>query len=147
MENELFGRPGRYAMRVDVPARGARLDLDGLGGDLCWYGLAWLWRLRILIGRLFGERLRLHRPDAVTVGSTVDWWTVASVDDTHLVLHTDQWFTGEAWLGYRIEDGVLTQVGALRPNGVIGRVYWWAVYPIHFVVFRVMARRQARRSR
>jgi hypothetical protein len=136
----------RYAMRVHVPARGRRLDLSELGGSLHWYGLAWSWWLRILLGRFFGERLSLHRPEQIAVGSIVDWWKVVAVDETQIVLHTDQWFPGEAWLGYRIEDGVLTQVGALRPKGLLGRLYWWIVWPIHVVVFRLMARRQARRS-
>ena len=147
---DLFDQPqqdGLFAMRVEVPARGERLDLTGLGGSLRWYGLVWTWWLRIALGWFFGERLRLHRPDRVTPGSTVDWWTVVEVDESRLVLHTDKWFSGEAWLGYRIADGTLTQVGALRPRGWLGRTYWWAVYPVHLVVFRIMARRQARRAR
>jgi hypothetical protein len=38
---------------------------------------------------------------------------------------------------------VLLNAGA---GVVLGWLYWWAVYPIHLVVFGVMARRQARRT-
>ncbi|WP_424189173.1 DUF2867 domain-containing protein [Actinokineospora sp. G85] len=130
-------------------ARGARLDLSRCGGNLHWYGWAWAWVLRIWLGKLFGEELVLRKPDEVVVGAAVDWWTIASTDEHHIVLYTDKWFCGEAWLGYRIDTGTtprLRQVGALRSRGLLGWAYWRAVYPIHLVVFRVMARKQTRRA-
>ncbi|MGV3758490.1 MAG: DUF2867 domain-containing protein [Actinomycetota bacterium] len=130
-----------------------RAGLGECGGDLGWYGLAWAWRLRILLGRPFGERLSLHRPAEVVPGATVDWWTVARSDDSALVLFTDRWFSGEAWLGYAIEpppaddpdgDARLVQVGALRAKGLLGVVYWRVLWPVHLVVFELMAKRQAK---
>ncbi|WP_018686439.1 DUF2867 domain-containing protein [Actinokineospora enzanensis] len=135
--------------RIEVgpgDAPGARLDLRRCGGSLRWYGWAWAWWLRIMLGRLFGERLTLHRPASVARGATVDWWTVADFGDRHIVLMTEKWFCGEAWLAYRIGDTELEQVGALRAKGMLGWVYWRAVYPIHLVVFKVMARKQVRRA-
>ncbi|WP_455571434.1 DUF2867 domain-containing protein [Actinokineospora sp. 24-640] len=137
---------GVYTLRTEVAARGSRLELAGLGGSLRWYGLAWAWRLRIVVGWFFGEQLRLQRPAVLARGAAVDWWTVVDVGESHLVLYTDRWFTGEAWLAYRVEGGRLEQVGALRSRGLLGWLYWWAVYPIHLVVFGVMARKQARRT-
>lgn len=145
---------GVYLMRghADVsPANvaGAERDLASCGGDLRWYGWSWAWRLRILLGRLFGERLTLHRPPAVVPGATVDWWTVRRFRDNELVLETDKWFCGEAWLGYAVRRDPtphVVQVGALRPLGLVGVFYWRAVWPIHRVVFRVMAKRQAVRA-
>jgi uncharacterized protein YbjT (DUF2867 family) len=156
LHTTLFDLPGGtqqgvYSMREhasvdpgDVEA--VREGLRACGGDLGWYGLAWAWRLRILLGRPFGERLELHRPDRVERGARVDWWEVADLDDGTLVLRTDRWFCGEAWLGYRVSDGAeptVTQVGALRSRGLLGVVYWRLVWPIHLVVFEVMAKRQA----
>ncbi len=145
---------GVYAMRghadvdpVDLP--GAEADLGSCGGDLHWYGAAFAWRLRLLLGRLFGERLRLHRPAAVEVGARVDWWTVDRYEPALLVLGTDRWFCGEAWLGYAVRREPrphVVQVGALRPRGLIGVVYWRLLLPIHVVVFRVMAKQQAVRA-
>ncbi|GLZ36406.1 NAD-dependent dehydratase [Actinokineospora sp. NBRC 105648] len=142
---------GVFALSTKVPvepgdASGARLDLRKCGGSLRWYGWAWAWWLRIVLGRLFGERLSLHRPAKVERGARVDWWTVAEFSDHHIVLMTDKWFCGEAWLGYRIGASGLEQVGALRSRGLLGWVYWRAVYPIHLVVFRVMARKQVTRA-
>jgi uncharacterized protein YbjT (DUF2867 family) len=142
---------GVYAMHehADVASNDVEAVSDGLeecGGDLGWYGLAAAWRLRILIGRPFGERLRLHRPTILSVGARVDWWTVAAEGPGMLVLRTDEWFCGEAWLAYRVERGAsprVVQVGALRTRGLLGVVYWRLVWPIHLVVFEVMAKRQA----
>lgn len=145
---------GVYAMRSHAPvdsaeAEVARDDLDRCGGDLEWYGLPWAWRLRIWIGRPFGERLRLRRPPKVESGAGVDWWRVEEKDRDTLVLGTTEWFCGEAWLGYHITDSErpeVQQVGALRPKGLLGLAYWRTVWPIHLIVFHQMARRRARRA-
>lgn len=130
--------------------RGAELDLSECGGDVHWYGVAWAWRVRIQLGRLFGEQLRFHHPEVLEPGATVDWWTVEQTTPTTLVLGTDQWFCGEAWLAYRtVHDprAELQQVGALRAKGALGWAYWRLLWPVHWVVFRLMARRQAHRAR
>lgn len=145
---------GLYVMRghadldeADLP--GAEADLRSGGGDLRWYGVAWAWRLRLLLGRLFGERLSLHRPPVVDEGATLDWWRVERLGEGRLVLGTDRWFCGEAWLGYDVRRAPrphVTQVGVLRPKGLTGVVYWRLLWPIHLVVFELMAKRQARRA-
>jgi len=146
---------GVYAMRsyaevAPEDAAGAKADLGNCGGDLRWYGLPLAWRLRMVVGRLFGERLPLSRPAAVEQGAQVDWWRVAVRTDDTLVLTTSEWFSGEAWLGYEVggsgDRQRVEQVAALRPKGLLGLAYWRALYPIHLVVFRVMSRRQAQRS-
>ena len=148
-------RDGVYAMRSEAPlpaadVAGVQSDLRRCGGDLRWYGLAWAWRLRMLLGRAFGERLRLGRPPALEPGAAVDWWQVAHVSDDALVLRTSSWFCGEAWLGFRMHEAPrprLVQVVALRPRGVVGLVYWWALWPAHVVVLRIASRHRARRAR
>jgi uncharacterized protein YbjT (DUF2867 family) len=138
-----------HAVLTATDTRGAKRDLGLCGGDLAWYGLPWAWKLRMLFGRLFGEHLSLGRPAAVEAGAKVDWWRVEKKTDDTLVLGTTEWFCGEAWLGYRVTEAPtprLEQVGALRPKGLLGLVYWRALWPIHLIVFRVMSRRQARRA-
>ena len=148
-------RDGVYSMRSHAAVapedtEGAKADLGRCGGDLRWYGLPWAWRLRIVLGGLFGERLLLSRPAVVEQGAQVDWWRVAVKSDDTLVLTTTEWFCGEAWLGYQVggPDGQrrVEQIAALRPKGLAGLVYWRALYPIHLIVFRMMSRRQARRA-
>lgn len=156
LHEHLFDLPtgthdGVYAMREHATV--GRQDVEAVcaglracGGDLAWYGLPWAWRLRILVGRPFGERLHLHRPAEVVEGAAVDWWVVVRADRCTLVLRTDRWFCGEAWLGYRVVDDDaprVEQVGALRSKGLLGVVYWRLVWPVHLVVFEVMAKQQA----
>ena len=148
-------RDGVYSMRshADVAAEdtvSAKADLGRCGGDLRWYGLASAWRLRIMLGRMFGERLRLTRPAVLKQDAQVDWWRVAAKSDDTLVLTTTEWFCGEGWLGYVVRapdgHGRVEQVAALRPKGLLGLAYWRVLYPIHLVVFQVMSRRRARRA-
>lgn len=144
-------RDGVYAMtaRAALPAGAApaaRDDLTRAGGDLGWYGLAPAWRARMLLGRIAGERLHLRRPETVEEGATVDWWRVERATAGSLVLGTDRWFCGEAWLGYRVVDGSaarVEQVAALRPRGLGGFLYWRALWPVHLLVLRLMAARRA----
>lgn len=145
---------GVYTVRVEEPvdldlAPAARSDLDRAGGDLSWYGTVRGWRLRLALGRLLGERVALHRPLAVEEGAAVDWWTVRRRDASSLVLATTAWFCGEAWLGYRVAGpgDRVELVGALRPRGLPGFLYWRVLRPVHAVVFRRMARHRVVRAR
>jgi uncharacterized protein YbjT (DUF2867 family) len=155
----LFDRPeglagGVYSMRCATPLApdqvvAARVRLGRVGGDLGWYGMAWAWRLRLRLGRLFGEHLSLRRPERIEPGATIDWWTVTRADEDHLVLAATDWFCGEGWLGYRIACPPLRleQVAAFRPKGLLGLAYWRMLWPVHWVVFRAMARSQVRPAR
>jgi len=156
---------GTYVMRteVQVPSEriaALRVDLTQCGGDLGWYGPRWPWRLRVFLGRLFGEDLCLHRPEQFHVGSVADWWTIERLNADCLVLGTTAWFFGDAWLGYFVMSGPrsmtagrvrsqarLVQVAAFRPRGIPGFVYWRLLWPVHRWVFRSMVNHRVRRAR
>jgi uncharacterized protein YbjT (DUF2867 family) len=145
-----FARVRARSVGTGGEVAGVRVDLDNAGGELGWYGVPRLWGLRLTMGRLFGEDLRLERPDRVEVGARVDWWDVEVRDGRTLVLGTTSWFCGEAWLGYRVVGALPTrieQVGALRTRGLVGQVYWWLLWPIHQVVFRAMVHHRVRSAR
>ena len=157
LEADLLERPsgldeGVYTERVSVdvqPAdRGALdADFDKVGGDLDWYGLPWGWRVRIWAGRLMGERWHLRGPSAVVGGERVDWWVIADRAPGALVLRGEDWFPGDGWLGWRVEEDHLVQVGALRPKGVPGFLYWKLLQPVHRRVFEAQARHRLVRAR
>ncbi len=136
---------------------GMEADLDDCGGQLTWYGWPYAWQLRIALGHVFDEDLRLGRPEQVVEGAVVDWWTVETREPQTLVLATRTWFCGEAWLGFRVSSTHpvrIEQIGALRTRGLVGLAYWWLLWPIHQIAFRAMvhhrvvrARRMARRTR
>ena len=145
---------GVYTMRCAAPlpkdlVDAVRANLGRVGGELGWYGMPLAWRLRLRLGRFFGERLSLRRPGRIERGAQVDWWTVTRADGDHLVLAATDWFCGEGWLGYRIASSPprFEQVAAFRPKGLLGLAYWRLLWPVHWVVFRIMARGQLHHAR
>ena len=143
-------RDGVYTVRVEVPlpnevSERLDADLDRIGGSYSWYGLAFAWRARALLGRLVGERWKPHRAQAVVAGETVDWWLVTQREARTLVLRSTDWFPGEGWLGFHAGEHQLVQVGALRPKGIPGFLYWKALQPVHGRVFRALARHRVAR--
>ena len=136
------------ASSVPVPADvAARIDddLDRIGDSYEWYGLASAWRARAMLGRLVGEVWQLEKPRSLGEGETVDWWTVTRREPGTLVLRSSDWFPGEGWLGYRVDEHELVQVGALRPKGVPGFVYWKVLQAVHRQVFAALARHRLER--
>jgi uncharacterized protein YbjT (DUF2867 family) len=143
---------GVYTVRVSVPlphdsVAALDADLDRIGGNFDWYGLAWAWRARAGLGRLVGERWNLGRDHPIAAGESVDWWLVKQRDPGRLVLRSIDWFPGEGWLGYQTEGDEVIQVGALRPKGIPGFLYWKALQPVHRRVFRALARHRVERAR
>ncbi|HEY5093373.1 MAG TPA: DUF2867 domain-containing protein [Acidimicrobiales bacterium] len=123
-----------------------RRDLKTIGGTLSWYGAAPGWALRLVLGRIVGEKLRRQRPETLVPGALVDWWRIAQINETQLVLRSDGWLSGDAWLGYCIHEGSLQQVAAFRPRGVPGFLYWTLLGPFHRIVFNQMVRHRLHRA-
>ncbi len=141
---------GVYTVRVSAPLSGeasVRLDadLDRIGGSYSWYGLTFAWRVRAMLGRLVGERWTLGSPPALIEGQTVDWWYVTRRSPGMLVLRATSWFFGDAWFGYQCSEDALVQVGAFRPLGVPGFLYWKMLQPVHRKVFAALAHTRVRR--
>jgi uncharacterized protein YbjT (DUF2867 family) len=140
---------GIYTFTTERPIPDGRADavaaeLRTIGGRFGWYGSASGWALRLVLGRLFGERLHRRRAPAIEPGALVDWWHVDRVANGELVLRSVGWFPGEAWLGYRVHGDRLQQVAAFRPKGIPGFLYWKLLVPIHHIAFARMANRRVR---
>jgi hypothetical protein len=130
-----------------------------IGGGVGWYSWPLAWRVRGWIDRLSGgPGLRRGRRDAVDlrVGDAVDFWRVESlVPGSLLRLRAEMRLPGRAWLEFSIDaeggGATLHQRAVFYPNGLLGRLYWWAVLPFHGVVFggmlRSLARAAERRAR
>ena len=50
---------------------------------------------------------------------------------------------GEAWLEFKIKDGILHQEATFRPLGLSGRLYWYSVLPFHGLIFNGMLKKLA----
>lgn len=127
-----------------------------IGGGNGWYAADGLWRLRGWMDRLVGgPGLRRGRrdPERVAFGEALDFWRVVGIaPDRRLALRAEMKLPGEALLEFEIEDGAaagaaavpggrgvrLTQTARFRPKGLFGLLYWYAVLPLHHVVFRGM---------
>ncbi|MBA3238828.1 MAG: SDR family oxidoreductase [Parachlamydiaceae bacterium] len=120
-----------------------------IGGQNGWYGMNWAWRTRGFFDKLVGgiglQRGRTH-PTDLTTGSTLDFWRVVIADKEkgHLLLYAEMKLPGEAWLEFQIfrqpEGCDLKQTASFRPKGLLGRLYWYAMMPMHYFIFHKMAK-------
>jgi uncharacterized protein YbjT (DUF2867 family) len=122
--------------------------LWAIGGTNGWYCFNWAWKLRGFIDKLVGGvGLNRGRRDQfkISVGDALDFWRVidANKNEGRLILFAEMKMPGDAWLEWRVVSGEsprLIQTATFRPHGIFGRLYWYALYPIHFLIFRCMAR-------
>jgi uncharacterized protein YbjT (DUF2867 family) len=114
-----------------------------IGGETGWYYGNWLWRIRGFMDKLFGGvGLRRGRTskDFLHPGDALDFWRViyANKEEGRLLLFAEMKLPGEAWLEFRIESGKVVQIATFRPLGLLGRAYWFSVYPFHGFIFNGM---------
>ncbi|MBO6537633.1 MAG: SDR family oxidoreductase [Balneolaceae bacterium] len=114
-----------------------------IGGTTGWYYADWLWQIRGFLDKLWGGvGLRRGRtnPDHIEAGDALDFWRVlyADRDKKRLLLFAEMKVPGEAWLEFEIKGKTLHQRATFRPKGILGRLYWYAVFPAHGFVFNGM---------
>jgi uncharacterized protein YbjT (DUF2867 family) len=125
-------------------------NIQAIGGERGWYYGNWLWKIRGYLDKLVGgiglRRGRTH-PTKIKEGDALDFWRVLIADDEErrLLLYAEMKLPGEAWLEFKIkvekERPVLYQTATFRPYGIIGRLYWYAIVPLHYFVFNGMVRK------
>lgn len=120
-----------------------------IGGGNGWYAADHLWRLRGLMDQMVGgPGLRRGRndPERLGYGDALDFWRVTHISqDRHLTLRAEMKLPGDALLEFTLEplDGGrtrLTQTARFLPRGLFGLLYWYAVLPLHGIVFKGMLR-------
>jgi uncharacterized protein YbjT (DUF2867 family) len=123
-------------------------NIMAIGGARGWYYWDWIWRIRGSMDRLVGGvGLRRGRTNNETIsnGDAIDFWRVLLVDKAakRLLLYAEMKLPGEAWLEFKISEDKgekkLCQVATFRPNGLLGRLYWYAMFPFHLFIFKGMA--------
>lgn len=123
-------------------------NIWSIGGKRGWYYGSWLWKIRGFLDKMVGgvglRRGRTH-PHNINTGDTLDFWRVLAADkkNRRLLLYAEMKLPGEAWLEFKIAEKngeeFLQQTATFRPNGLAGRMYWYAVLPFHYFVFEGMA--------
>ena len=143
--------------QLQVPCLPATVyrSFAGLGGARGWLYMNWVWHLRGLLDRLVGGvgmRRGRRDPDNLRVGEALDFWRVEAVEPGHLIrLRAEMKVPGRAWLQFHVhpqpdDRAILSQTAYFAPKGVWGLVYWYALYPIHKVIFAGMIRKIAERA-
>jgi len=137
---------------VERPPAVAFRPIERIGGSTGWYYGDWLWRLRGLLDLLAGgagmRRGRRH-PESLRVGDAVDFWRVEAIEPSRLLrLRPEMKLPGRAWLQFEIspsaKGSVIRQTAMFEPRGLLGLLYWYALYPVHGLIFGGMLRGIAR---
>ena len=137
---------------VSAPPKAAFAAIQRIGGKTGWYCGNWLWRLRGMLDLLIGGvGLRRGRRDPVDlrVGDAVDFWRVEAFEPDHLLrLQAEMRLPGRAWLEFEVtpasDDSTIRQTAIFDPLGLFGLVYWYALYPLHRLIFTGMLEALAR---
>jgi len=150
------GDPDWAGGRVFVDQRRMKISASGdevfaivarIGGNNGYFAADWLWRLRGAMDRMAGgpglRRGRRH-PDKLAFGDAVDFWRVTGVEDRRrLELRAEMLLPGVATLTFEVTPMSetaceLTQTARFKPRGLAGLAYWYAVAPLHGIVFNGM---------
>ena len=150
---------GMYVERrqivADAPPEVVYDVFSGLGGERGWLYADVLWQIRGLADRLVGgPGLRRGRrdPDQIRVGDTVDFFRVEAIEPGRLIrLRAEMVIPGEAWLQLEakpLPDGQtqLVQTIFMAAKGLLGFLYWYALYPFHGLIFAKLVGRIAARA-
>jgi hypothetical protein len=134
----------KQTRRFTRPINEVQQNIWRIGGDRGWYKTDFLWRIRGLMDKMVGGvglRRGRRSPTDLRAGDSIDFWRVLVADEEQrrLLLYAEMRLPGEAWLQFKIYDGsdghYLEQLAVYRPEGLLGRLYWYAVLPFHFIIF------------
>ncbi|MBU1567949.1 MAG: SDR family oxidoreductase, partial [Proteobacteria bacterium] len=111
-----------------------------IGGENGWFRYNYLWRIRGLMDKLVGgyglSRGRRSNSD-LRIGDALDFWKVVDIKPgKRLLLHAQMKVPGQAWLEFDVQDNQLVQTAHFLPKGVWGRLYWFSLVPIHYLIFK-----------
>lgn len=117
-------------------------SFTSIGGKNGWFDYDFLWEIRGLIDKAIGgvglKRGRRSQEE-LRVGESLDFWKVVDIkDDERLLLYAQMKVPGNAWLEFKIEGNKLIQSAYFYPKGVLGRLYWYSMIPLHYFVFKNM---------
>jgi uncharacterized protein YbjT (DUF2867 family) len=142
------------SITVDAPPEKVFAVIRRIGGKTGWYYANWLWHLRGAMDRMIGGvgmRRGRRDPEDLRVGDVVDFWRVESIEpNRRLRLAAEMKLPGRAWLEFEVSGDArgctIRQTAIFDPLGLLGRAYWYSVYPFHQFVFGGMLRRIAAAS-
>jgi uncharacterized protein YbjT (DUF2867 family) len=115
-----------------------------VGGTNGWFKYDLLWRIRGVIDKLVGgyglnRGRRLNQE--LRVGDALDFWKVVDIrPGKRLLLYAQMKLPGEGWLEFDVQSDQLVQTAHFLPRGILGRLYWYLVMPLHHFALHDLAR-------
>jgi len=139
---------------VEVPPEKAFTPVRRIGGKRGWYFADFLWTVRgwlDLVAGGIGRRRARRDTEHLQVGEVLDWWRVEAYEPERLLrLSAEMKVPGRAWLEFAVEPtkegSTVRQTAIFDPVGFFGLAYWYALYPLHAVIFRGMLNQIAKRA-
>ncbi|NWH05478.1 SDR family oxidoreductase [Desulfobacter latus] len=136
-----------YRATVKGTPRNLWRSIEKIGGGTGYYGGDILWQVRGLIDLFTGgvglSRGRRSKKE-LRVGDALDFWRVLEVEpESKLLLLAEMKVPGEALLEIKTapvnrEACHVSLLARFLPKGLVGLLYWYALYPFHQYVFTQM---------
>jgi hypothetical protein len=125
-----------------------------LGGSNGYLYANSLWRFRGWLDQCLGgvgtRRNLGYGP--LNKNDHIDFWYVQALEaGRRLVLRAEMKLPGRAWLEFLLSPQpsgrTLVRCSAwFEPRGLLGELYWWALYPIHVLIFKGMVQALCRKA-
>lgn len=140
------------SLELAVSPRDAFAPIQRIGDKTGWYYGNWLWSLRgwldLFVGGVGMRRGRAH-PEMLAVGDVLDFWRVEGFSPgSYLRLRAEMKVPGIAWLEFQVSEtrsgSLIRQKATFHADPLAGRLYWYAIAPLHQFVFGGMLRNIAR---
>jgi uncharacterized protein YbjT (DUF2867 family) len=151
-DDEVLNFTDKRSCMVDATPEDIFAVVESIGGGNGWYHANWLWKLRAFLDWIIGGvGMRRGRPERLFVGAALDFWRVEEIERPHrLTLRAEMALPGVARLSFDVEPVAdasrVTLKARFWPKGVLGKVYWYSVLPLHGLVFNGLLREIKRRS-
>ena len=115
-----------------------------IGGARGWFRYDYLWKLRGLMDKLaggYGLNRGRRLGGELRLGDALDFWKVVDIKEgKRLLLYAQMKLPGNAWLEFDVQPNRLVQTAHFLPKGILGRLYWYVIAPLHNLVFSDLAR-------
>jgi hypothetical protein len=116
--------------------------IKSIGGKNGWFDYDFLWEIRGIIDKVLGGvGLNRGRRDScdLRLGECLDFWRVEDIkENERLLLFAQMKIPGHAWLEFKLDGEKLIQSAYFYPKGIWGRIYWYALIPMHYFIFKNM---------
>jgi hypothetical protein len=89
---------------------------------------------------------------SLSASDSFDFWYVQELDvDRRLLLRAAMRMPGRAWLEFILAPAphgktLFRCCAWYEPRGLLGELYWWALYPVHILIFRGLVRAVSRKA-